>query len=305
MTDGRTTPDFRELESLIDQVKAEWSRSDLPKSPLYHYSSVDGCIGVLCNQSLWASSFESMNDQGELRHGLDLWTPKCKDLIVRITQVNAAQAQLLKGLSDFFDAERSNPSVRPFIASFTTEADSPSQWLAYGDRGYGGVLEVLFERISGNSILLPVLYDDSAKTALIDSAIKDIEDFISKYQAVVAPRQAKKFLELIVLALVQIMLIHSARMKAIGWKHEQEWRLITFVNSKAKSDPAHGGIKYRSRQSILMDFLEVNLSRAGGKVSGIGVGPKVPTDSLHSWSLLWSASGHAMSPIRRSKVAVG
>lgn len=245
-----------------------------------------------------------MNDQGELRHGIDLWVPKCLALIGRITP---AQSGLLGTLTKFFDDERRNPTARPFVASLATEGDSPYHWNAYGDAGRGVAVEVNFQPDApgGNSILLPVLYDDSAKQGLIDKALGDLEATVNRELPHVQAGKEAAFLRSVVLAIIQSMLIHSSRFKTAGWSHELEWRVITFVSTKKCIDPKHGPIRFRSRQSALVDFIELKLMGVAAAISGCRLGPKTPVESHAAWRLFLSSAGFQFSVLSTSARAIG
>jgi hypothetical protein len=247
-----------------------------------------------------------MNDQGELRHGIELWVPKIKDFIKKVTEQNNPQKQMLDNLEKFFDYERAQPTIRPYVASFTADGDSPYHWLSYGDHGRGGRIALNFKKqICGLSVLLPVLYDEHAKSQLIDNIIKSLAEVVRCYSATVqAKNQCNDFLKAIILALTQIMLVNSARMKRSGWAHEREWRLITFVDSKKKRDQIHGEIKYRSRKSTMVDYLEIKISGVGGCLTELRKGPNSLSSSKNTWRMIWSDFGYPSDSLKESDVSI-
>ena len=48
-----------------------WTTTDGPKS-LYHYTTTEGARSIISNGKFWVSSFETMNDNQELKKGLHI-----------------------------------------------------------------------------------------------------------------------------------------------------------------------------------------------------------------------------------------
>jgi len=147
-------------EEVVEKYKTEWSKSENPNGPLFHYSSCDGGMGIIRNGGLWSSSFECMNDQEEFRHGMEQWKQPCLNF-------------------------------------------------------------------------------------------------------------------------------------------------ITFVSTAKGIDPLHGPIRFRSRQSTLVDFIELKLVGVSGIISGCRLGPKTRAESHFSWRQLLSTSGYNSNLLSFSNVAVG
>lgn len=40
--------------------------------PLFHYTSMDGLLGIVGRSTLWATNIEYLNDASEYRHGAEL-----------------------------------------------------------------------------------------------------------------------------------------------------------------------------------------------------------------------------------------
>ena len=96
-----------------------------PSTPLYHYATADGLIGIF-NEGLWASSAYHLNDAKEFGYAIDLVRDTLQtNLRHERGPFNAAYGKVLEQL------ETIKPSFQVFIASLSEDGDSLSQWQGY------------------------------------------------------------------------------------------------------------------------------------------------------------------------------
>ena len=98
-------------------------------SLIYHHTTTDGLIGILENNSIWATDIEFLNDYEEFLVGLR----EIKDVIER----NRNSQKNIVEVADMYDllgrVLRENLLGRnTFIASFTKTRDNLRQWMSYG-----------------------------------------------------------------------------------------------------------------------------------------------------------------------------
>jgi len=95
------------------------TRDAVPDQPLFQYMDGLGLIGIVTNGEVWASDVRSMNDTGELEHGLRIIreqadplaaTPQAKALLGRVLDI----------------ADRLSSPV--CAACFSAQSDVLSQW---------------------------------------------------------------------------------------------------------------------------------------------------------------------------------
>jgi len=113
--------DKREHQSTEDQATPEL---------LYHYSTLDGLLGILDKKELWATGIPFLNDTSEYQAGLkavfDLMNPEL--VATQDESVVDKYAPLIRQSAEFI-----------FTASFSEEptGDDLSQWRAYGGEHSG------------------------------------------------------------------------------------------------------------------------------------------------------------------------
>lgn len=98
---------------------------------IYHYTSVEALVGIIEAQAIWLTDYSYLNDKRELTHGVEIVTEVAEQM-ARSEQTPNAQALLNGWLK-----AASNGSPRVCIASFSGDADSLSQWRAYGPVAIG------------------------------------------------------------------------------------------------------------------------------------------------------------------------
>jgi len=107
---------------------------------LYHYTSLEGLLGIIESKSIWATNVLYLNDASELNYALKLLSDEVNDIKGEIP----LDANWLAKLS-FFDNLILNIDeiiLHPlnfgfFICSFSEEKDLLSQWRGYCPGGIG------------------------------------------------------------------------------------------------------------------------------------------------------------------------
>jgi hypothetical protein len=61
----------RNLAETVGRIRRRLYPRRLP-SALYHYTSTDGVLGIIDSRTLWATCVEDLDDQGEVRHGIEM-----------------------------------------------------------------------------------------------------------------------------------------------------------------------------------------------------------------------------------------
>lgn len=55
----------------IGRIRRQLSPRRLPKT-LYHYTSLNGALGIIDSRALWAACVEDLDDPSEIRHGVEI-----------------------------------------------------------------------------------------------------------------------------------------------------------------------------------------------------------------------------------------
>ncbi|RYP84613.1 DUF2971 domain-containing protein [Nocardioides guangzhouensis] len=206
-------------------------QAQVPKR-LYHYTTIDGLMGIVGANALWASDVRFMNDSSELSYAVDLVDDVVEERIANVSDETLKNAlPTRRGFTDTFEYGR-----RPFVACFCEEEDLLSQWRGYGT-GQAGVslgfdLRVMSmaDRLPPRTFLRKVVYgreeQRSAVAAAVDAWLATAQTLLDKgavdinelfpYPAIWALQEA--------LAEQQLCFKHPT------FREEQEWRLIKMVN---------------------------------------------------------------------------
>lgn len=102
-----------------------------PPEVLYHYTSIDGLMGILSNKSIWLTDYQYLNDMEEIEHGKNIVKNTAKELL------ESTNDQITKDLLQKWICGLEKIEERIFIASLSSNGDSLSQWRAYGPVAVG------------------------------------------------------------------------------------------------------------------------------------------------------------------------
>jgi hypothetical protein len=130
-----------------------------PKT-VYHYTSLEGFIGIVKNRCVWMTEFAYLNDRREVRYGLDLLLSAVNDMLATVTRQDVRDL-----LSVWVDQLKGSKS-RVCITSFSGDDDSLSQWRAYGPIAIGFPVGPLSLHVN-QSRLQPVEYDPTGQKKLV------------------------------------------------------------------------------------------------------------------------------------------
>lgn len=98
---------------------------------LYHYTSIDGLMGILRNESIWLTDYQYLNDMEEIEHGKSIVKNAAKALL------DSSDDQSKNDLLQKWILGLEKIEERIFIASLSSDGDSLSQWRAYGPVAVG------------------------------------------------------------------------------------------------------------------------------------------------------------------------
>lgn len=208
------------------------AKSSSTPDKLHHYTTIGGISGIVQTNCLWATDFRSLNDRTELIYGSKLLVSELDRLL---DDADGHTAKLLRWLADFYHqhADSYRNFFETYIISLSEAPDILSQWRAYSDHAKGCCIEFdltdsrLFTIVNKNTPwaleLLPVIYDETAQRALIQSGlgnllghIKPIVDDLSEAE----------------LGVISGSFIHALEPFTTAFKHpgfheEREWRAVS------------------------------------------------------------------------------
>jgi hypothetical protein len=126
---------------------------------VYHYTSIDGFMGILGSRSIWLTDYSYLNDRREIEHGVDIVRGVAEAMLKQSN--NNAISELLESWINNLQ----NINERVCIASFSADGDSLSQWRAYGTIAIGFEVSKFTQHVS-QVLIQPVEYSEEAQTEL-------------------------------------------------------------------------------------------------------------------------------------------
>ncbi len=281
-------------------------------SKLYHYTSLDGVIGILQNRTIYASNAMFLNDPTEIVYGQKL----IKEAITNIVQnkdfqttyyggFGSQEVEILQSALNVIDNVNINNT---FVSCFTSQSDMLSQWRGYANGGVrlGFNRDKLLDSIIDSGFYLHrVDYNRSSQVIFIEKIIGSLltyllvesDDYLSVFDG-------KTIMELdrdiIPQALVEILMSNIRHYKDCGFKEEREYRLIR--NSQdIETDKAHK-TKYRSNGKFIVPYSELKFKNPI-PITDIVVGPSPFSDKLKlGLELLLESEGYKCVKVKLSSI---
>jgi hypothetical protein len=242
-----------------------------PKGLLFHYTTIDGLIGIFKDKKIWATSVSHLNDKKELAIAADMFREAIAELEPRL-ELPGEPALPPPGYEPdprrkFLDALRSFPDIAPesktFVCSFSGEGDQLSQWRGYTTGGYGFSIGFDYSRlekhVSRQKLLLAkCLYKPAMQRECIERFVK--EEIEPQFRGLTADNTTRRMVESLVLLFHVLPVLKHA-----SFKEEKEWRLISSLHSDRL-------IKLRAGRVTLIPYHEFELTDPNNKKETLPIG---------------------------------
>jgi hypothetical protein len=170
--------EFESKMSVMDQwaetLRVELVRliTDRPPNIIYHYTDVNGLIGLIDSGCIWATHVSRLNDASENMHGFNLVIEH-----VRANLPIASRPLIEKALLGL-------RSVDTYVACYSTKSDLLSQWRNYTGTKVGYSLGLETSQMATLDYRMPLLeqiiYKDSTAKAVLDLLIRRVDEFLMK-----------------------------------------------------------------------------------------------------------------------------
>ena len=246
---------------------------------LYHYTSLEGLLGIIESKSIWATNVLYLNDASELNYSINLLREEINNVKEKIPIVinGLGKFSFFDGLIESIDKFISHPyPIGFFVCSFSEEKDLLSQWRGYCPRGIGFSLGFNLDKLKGCaeeskcSITLCNYNEEDQKSALRKvisdiSARYDVEIKKSSWPGPWGETEQELFVDLL-MEFIEL----APTFKHPKFEAEKEWRIIVSRNLKSMKF-----IRFRPGQSMVVPYIEIPLPTEGGNliINKIVVGP--------------------------------
>lgn len=280
-----------------------YALSQIPET-LYHYTSLQGLLGILESGQLWASHIRYLNDQSEQKH---IWSMiESRTAGKHLAENHPDVRNALENLQLYVRNRRIKDT---YVTSFSSDGDLLSQWLSYCPLGVGFSIgfkrNVLLGipkngdwtkgRMGTGVYLTPVLYMREGDHALLDQIIdlftgRNLELQTNSDDPIVKMLLSPEALSLGALNALE------ARVKDGSFAAEKECRLVL--------EGDVGDVRFRAGKSMMIPYRTFPFASEDDK--GIGriiIGP-CPSPKLSSESLqkLLNTRGYSGVEISQSSI---
>lgn len=239
------------LMKLIPEISEKYKEVllDFPEY-LYHYTDLNGLLGILDVNGFWATNYGFLNDKEEILHGKKL----CVD-IIGILKEEHEHSGGQKFLDELLNLIFSNDQD-VFIVSFCSKPDLLSQWRGYS-RGSAGVSLgfkfnelVKYSTIRDNEYFIPrsVIYNPDIQSAILYDCIKAGLEYVLDYP------EHEYF---IVREINNTVKYFISLFKDSSFKEESEWRFV--VTNYMESCGKKHQVKFRTRNNFILPYIEMKL----------------------------------------------
>lgn len=147
---------------------------------LYHYTGIDGLLGMAGSKELWAGNIHYMNDSEELTHALEALHEHAKVKLHQLPPDQSDKAFFLQAIATWASESLHNAkSHHMYIFSLSEEPSLLSQWRSYTPHGKGVCIgfstKTLIQvcRTNGCS-LVKCVYDQAEKAKLFEGMLGGI-----------------------------------------------------------------------------------------------------------------------------------
>jgi hypothetical protein len=252
---------------IIQQVEAEmqnfqnqwWSEYDSPHPPhLYHYTSLEGLVGILTTRKFFLSDVLVSSDRSEIHHGFDLATE-----VLRSKAGHALCASVLETLLN-------NPllgigeNMFVYAVCFCPGSDVLTQWRAYSVDG-GFAMGVDFGRIltraaAAEFAISKMLYDHRRQTDLLKSTLDhatQLFDRLNQQIGLFPPSEAQECRNRFTFEVGMSLVKSILRFKNEAFQSENEWRILKL---EARDDPKRELPRFRARGRTVIPYIELPFS---------------------------------------------
>jgi hypothetical protein len=199
-----------------------------PQGLLHHYTTAPGLIGIFETRTMWATSIRHLNDSEEYVHALKI----LRTLLESRLEDEAGDKKAL--FEEWLKDIQPDTKDSVFVTSFSEMPDLLSQWRAYAncDSAYSvGFDAEEFNKITKQSecILVKCVYSPSEQERLLNCLADSVFKRLGRLKSSSLDRRCGWMGRTFVIVTSVL-----AAMKHPSFIEEQEWRLVTWSDSKRK-----------------------------------------------------------------------
>jgi hypothetical protein len=253
---------------------------DIPSDPLYHYTSQKGLLGIIKEKKIWATHYRYLNDTQEFLQAKGLVRAEIEKRYKSASSESRSVLEALRSAVDGWGKDNENWRVENrngYVASFSEDKDSLSQWRAYGGQTSGFALGFRCDQL-----VLPINF--TMKRCIYDLNVqcKFAEDIVTlQLESALAGKKESGSYEVenaaAGMALSMKLDLFALIFKHEKFKGEREWRIFSpSIDDKSFSQMSEKAeLAFREGRSMLIPYFKVPLKddKGGFPLDSVVVGP--------------------------------
>ena len=225
--------------------------ANLPTS-LFHYTDAGGFLGILSTRSIWATDSSCLSDRQELLYAKELITDQL-DILCSHPDWNPEfrlthdETKLLDSIRSSFRSTQHVSDI--FVASFSTEFDSLSQWREYGSYNIGisgAALRASVQQLHPHALLARCIYDQPIQWPIVHRVVQlTIQDYRTHNNS-----------ELLERDMISRLYRYGPLLKHDSFSEEAEWRIVIPGLSQCLS------LRFRQANRLIVPYVSIDIETA-------------------------------------------
>lgn len=285
---------------------------DDPDKIVFHYTTLDGLLGITESASMWGTNILYLNDASEFSYAKELFSNELRGF--RETNAGSMKGAESEKSWEYYFFEFLELNINKllpsehfsfFVCSFSEESDLLSQWRGYCKNGsgysLGFALNSLQSRVTqAGFVIKPCVYDMERQTDAIGTLLRKASN---RFFAEVGKTgedwddKAKYIAVDILLEFIQL----APFLKHQKFEEEHEWRIM----AKLKTDYVKDLIKFRPGSTMIVPYIEIPLPIKGESlvIDELLIGPTSERElSMASVKLLLKSRNVICSSVKCSTI---
>lgn len=260
----------RELWRLVEEKR---DVSNYPEI-IYHFTDIDGMIGIYKERCLWASHANALNDVTEILYGIDVAKNHISAKLIPSSDTSSKphipmpmkHNDILKAVFKYLREPYENDTrYEAFVISFCGSITGSMHWLHYGHKGQGVAMGFDPSSFKSRFLLFPVEYDKSKFESLVDNIIEKTHEVLDEYDAL----NHQDTIDLAGIVVSSFLRMQATRFKDKCFHGEEEWRLISWLPMSADTSYR---VNFRVLNNRVIPYLKLALDLHGSQLKEIVLG---------------------------------
>ena len=275
---------------------------------LYHYTSLEGLLGITESASIWGTNILYLNDASEFNYAKDLFQNELKSFCKTNPDFKTGASW---GYFFFESLENNINKLLPhgdfscYVCSFSEESDLLSQWRGYCKDGSGYSLGFSLSSLQGyvrepGFVIKPCIYDEKKQINLIGELIRKASDRFVLEVGKTGENWDAKSKYIAADTIVEFIQL-APFLKHTKFEEEREWRIV----ANLQTSKVESLIKFRPGCTMLVPYIEIPLPIVEESLvfDEVFVGPTRERDiSMASVELLLKTKNVTCSKVKCSTI---